>query len=119
MYKYKAKLVRVVDGDTVILKIDLGFQIHVDKRIRLARIDAIERKDDPTRAATYAVEEWFRGTGDEVFVTTYLDKTDVYGRVIGELTQTFLSKDNMGDGVTLSEHMVKLGYAVYKDYGVK
>ena len=38
MYTYKAKLDRVVDGDTVDAYIDLGFDISVHKRIRLAGI---------------------------------------------------------------------------------
>lgn len=119
MYQYKAKLVRVVDGDTVILDFDLGFHTRLEKRVRLARIDAIERKDDPTRAATLAVIEWFKQTKDEAFVRTTLDKEDKYGRVIGEITVTYLGKDNLANDITLSDHMVTLGHAIYKDYGIK
>jgi micrococcal nuclease len=118
MYKYKAKLVRVVDGDTVILDIDLGFHIRCVKRVRFARIDAIERKDDPSRTATLAVISWFEGTQNEVFLTTTLDKTDLYGRVIGEMTQAYVAKVNLGDNPNLSDHMVGLGLASYKDYGI-
>ena len=42
MYKYKCKLVRVIDGDTVDAMVDLGFDIWVKKRIRLAGINAYE-----------------------------------------------------------------------------
>ncbi len=42
MYTYNAKLVRVVDGDTVDLKIDLGFDIWINERVRLKDIDAPE-----------------------------------------------------------------------------
>ena len=44
MYTYKAKLDRVVDGDTVDAYIDLGFDISVHKRIRLAGIDSPESR---------------------------------------------------------------------------
>jgi micrococcal nuclease len=118
VYKYKAKLVRVVDGDTIILNFDLGFQIHVEKRVRLAEIDAVERKDDPERLATIAVQKWFEGTNNECFVSTTLDKTDKYGRVIGVVTQTYIGKDNIADQPNLSYHMVDLGYASFKDYGI-
>lgn len=118
MYQYKAKLVRVVDGDTVILDFDLGFQIHVEKRVRLERIDAIERKDDPERLATIAVQGWFQRTNNECFVTTILDKSDKYGRVIGSVSQTYRSKITAHDNLNLSDHMVALGHAVYKEYGV-
>ncbi len=119
MYQYKAKLVRVVDGDTVILDFDLGFHTRLEKRVRLARIDAIERKDDPERLATTAVKDWLAGTNNEVFIKTTLDKEDKYGRVIGEITQTYVGKSNLADHPNLSEHMVLLGHAVYKDYGIK
>ena len=44
MYTYKAKLDRVVDGDTVDAHIDLGFDITIHKRIRLAGIDTPESR---------------------------------------------------------------------------
>ena len=42
MYQYKATIQRVVDGDTVIADIDLGFDVHVIKRLRIADYDAPE-----------------------------------------------------------------------------
>jgi micrococcal nuclease len=44
MYKYNAKLIRVVDGDTVDALIDLGFDVWVKKRIRLYGINAPETR---------------------------------------------------------------------------
>ena len=44
MYEYKAKLDRVIDGDTVDAMIDLGFDTWVHKRIRLEGIDAPETR---------------------------------------------------------------------------
>ena len=44
MYNYKAKLIRVVDGDTVDVMVDLGFDIWVKKRLRLFGIDAYESR---------------------------------------------------------------------------
>ena len=45
MYHYKAKLVRVIDGDTIDVDIDLGFDVWLKKqRIRLAGIDAPESR---------------------------------------------------------------------------
>ena len=42
MYTYKAKLLRVVDGDTCDAQIDLGFDVSVKKRIRFAGLNAPE-----------------------------------------------------------------------------
>jgi len=44
MQKYKAKLIRVVDGDTIDAEIEIGFDIFVRKRIRLWGIDAPETR---------------------------------------------------------------------------
>ena len=45
MYHYKAKLVRVIDGDTIDVDIDLGFDVWLKRqRVRLAGIDAPESR---------------------------------------------------------------------------
>jgi micrococcal nuclease len=43
MYEYQAKIISVVDGDTVDVEIDLGFKINIHQRIRLAGINTPER----------------------------------------------------------------------------
>ena len=42
MYHYKAVLVRVIDGDTIDVDIDLGFSLTKKERVRLAVIDTPE-----------------------------------------------------------------------------
>jgi micrococcal nuclease len=42
MYRYSAKILRVVDGDTLWLDVDLGFRAHMTIDVRLARINAPE-----------------------------------------------------------------------------
>ena len=42
MYQYKAEVVRIVDGDTIDVVIDLGFKITTNQRIRFARINTPE-----------------------------------------------------------------------------
>ena len=44
MYTYKAKLVKVVDGDTIDVTIDLGFDVSVKKRVRFEGINAPESR---------------------------------------------------------------------------
>jgi len=87
MYTYKAVLDRVVDGDTIDAHIDLGFDITIHKRIRLAGIDTPESR-------TRDLEEKKRGLaskdrliellGDGNFI---LKSKEVgkYGRVLGTL----------------------------------
>ena len=42
MYRYKTKVIRWVDGDTLLCLIDLGFYTHKEERLRLAMIDTPE-----------------------------------------------------------------------------
>jgi len=44
MYEYKAKLLRVIDGDTIDCIIDLGFNVRIKERIRLKGIDTPETR---------------------------------------------------------------------------
>jgi micrococcal nuclease len=44
MYRYKAKLLKIVDGDTIDAEINLGFSILVHKRVRLWKINAPETR---------------------------------------------------------------------------
>ena len=85
MYKYKAKVVRWVDGDTLLCLINLGFYTHKEERLRLARIDAPElRGSDKERGKEVQrnVTERYP-VGTELYVKT--KKLDNYGRFIAEL----------------------------------
>ncbi|HHN73390.1 MAG TPA: thermonuclease family protein, partial [Thermopetrobacter sp.] len=41
-YRYRLRVLRVIDGDTLVARVDLGFETHVVVRLRLAGIDAPE-----------------------------------------------------------------------------
>lgn len=69
MWTYNAEVVRVVDGDTLDLRVDLGFTVHVKIRARLHGVNTPEtygvkkESDEYARgkAATEYVENWLRG----------------------------------------------------------
>ena len=69
MYTYKARLDRVIDGDTIDANIDLGFDITVHKRIRLAGIDTPESR-------TRDLEEKKRGLASKARLIELIDKGD-------------------------------------------
>ena len=72
MYKYNATIVRVVDGDTVDVDIDLGFNMWLrNQRIRLAGIDTPESR-------TKDKEEKFYGIAAKNFLKTLLHEGEVY-----------------------------------------
>jgi len=91
MYQYKAKLVRVVDGDTVDAMIDCGFSTFKKERIRLYGIDAPEsRTRDKAEkkkglAAKARLKELIKEGANEFMVETSIDKKGKYGRLLGKL----------------------------------
>lgn len=60
MWTYRAALVRVIDGDTYELDIDLGFHVTMREHVRLLGIDCPEHGTPEGDAATVAATEWFR-----------------------------------------------------------
>ncbi len=85
MYKYKAKLIRVVDGDTIDAEIDLGFKIYIKERIRLAGIDTPEsrtrnlKEKSWGKAATRRVIELLDVVDGEFLLATELQKKGKLG----------------------------------------
>ena len=110
MYEYKCKILRVVDGDTVDIDIDLGFGIWMHKeRVRMMGIDTPESR-------TRNLEEKVRGKLSKKYLTELLksskklivkthkgSETGKFGRILGEL---------FGNGVNLNLKMCTDGYAV-------
>lgn len=58
LYTYRAEIVRVVDGDTVVANVDLGFNIwRHDEHLRLVGIDTPEHGKDGAKEATEALRQ--------------------------------------------------------------
>ena len=91
MFTYQAKLIEVIDGDTVDLLIDLGFGVHVKERCRLYGIDAPEMPTEAGKAAKAQLESLIGADTGELFVATRKmarkpkEKTDKYGRYLAVL----------------------------------
>jgi micrococcal nuclease len=117
MYKYKAKLVRVIDGDTLDAMIDLGFNTWVKKRIRLSSINAFEtrtRNKEIKRkglAAKARVVEILEQNNNEFLLISHgLGK---YGRCLGELhIEKNYIKSEKYEGKIINELLVEEGHAV-------
>jgi endonuclease YncB( thermonuclease family) len=79
-----AKVVRVVDGDTLVRDLDLGWNLwHRSVRVRLARVDAAEMNTEAGKMAKTQVEAYIAGAGPEVtIVSRGIDK---YGRSLAEV----------------------------------
>ena len=91
MYTYAAKLIDVIDGDTVDLLIDLGFGVHVKERCRLYGIDAPEMPTAQGQAAKAYLESLLGAATGDLHVETVKmprrpkEKTDKYGRYLAVL----------------------------------
>ena len=118
MYEYRARLQRVVDGDTVDLVVDLGFSTFKAERFRLSGINAPESRtkdlEEKTRgkAATKFLEELL-GSGEDLLIETELDKKGKYGRYLCTIyapVQGFTTLQNV------NRMMVNKGHAVFKEY---
>lgn len=102
MYEYKAKVVKVVDGDTIDCDVDLGFYMTARIRFRLARIDTPEVRGEE-RPEGLAAKAWLverlEAVNNEIVVKT--EKTGKYGRWLGEVV---IGEENVNDALVKSGH---------------
>ena len=90
MYEYQATVLRVVDGDTIEVDIDLGFSTVIKKqRVRFKGIDTPETRtrDLVEKEAGLRAKERVEGLcplGSIITLRTTIDKSDKYGRILGE-----------------------------------
>jgi len=114
MYEYRCVILKVIDGDTVDADVDLGFDVHMKMRFRLADIDAPEMRTEEGKI----VRDWLVRTlqvGSTCVVRTNKDRREKYGRYLGSF---FLIHDNNRiDDMSVNEFMVKHGFA--KRWGIK
>ena len=113
---------RVLDGDTIDVTIDLGFDLYKKERVRVAGVDTPEKrtKDDEEKALGYDATHWLeekldaaiKGEEDLVIRTELVGGVGKYGRLLGWLY--------IGDAdLSLNEMMIAEGYAWAYDGGTK
>lgn len=111
---YGARVLNVVDGDTIDLMIDLGFKIHHNIRVRLYGVNTPEsrtkdaaEKEMGLKAKSFT-KDWLDGH-QWVFVNTIPDKNDKYGRILAKI----YSSDQINDPKTacLNTDIIQAGFA--------
>ena len=116
------KINRVVDGDTIDVTIDLGFDLYKKERVRVAGVDTPEKRTrdkeekalgiDATNWLKSKLEEAIKGDDELTIRTELKGGVGKYGRLLGWL---YIGDDN----VSLNEQMIGEGYAWPYDGGTK
>jgi micrococcal nuclease len=111
MYEYHVKKVtNVVDGDTIDVDIDLGFDISFSSRVRLAGIDTPESRttDKVEKALGLESKEYLKkqlkDATSVIIKTEKMNSSEKYGRILGWIYVN-------GDTVSLNDKMINDGYA--------
>ena len=116
------KINRVVDGDTIDVTIDLGFDLYKKERVRVAGVDTPEKRTrdkeekelgiDATNWLKDKLNETIKGDEELIIRTELKGGVGKYGRLLGWLY--------VGDSdISLNEQMITEGYAWAYDGGTK
>jgi len=107
VYEYNCKVKRVVDGDTVDVLIDLGFDVAYASRVRLYGIDTPESRtrDKDEKARGLISKDFLKSWLDKgsVVIRTRKDKKGKFGRILGEM---------IVDDININELMIEEHHAV-------
>jgi micrococcal nuclease len=106
MYTYKAKLVRVINGDTLDIEIDLGFDIIIKQRLKLFGINTPDSKStnvDTKQKGLDVKQRLMDLLTKEFKVETMLNKRGKYGRILGKV---YIVNEN-GNEVCINELLVE------------
>ena len=111
MYEYFVKEVKnVVDGDTIDVIIDLGFDILFASRVRLAGIDTPESRTTDKAEKALGIEakeylkKYLKDAKSVVIRTEKMDSSEKYGRILGWVYVN-------GESESLNNKMINDGYA--------
>jgi micrococcal nuclease len=111
MYTYYVRKVEnVVDGDTIDVLIDLGFDILFSSRVRLAGIDTPESRTSDKAEKALGLEskeylkKFLKDAKTVVIKTEKMDSSEKYGRILGWI---YVNEDT----VSVNDHMINDGYA--------
>jgi len=107
VYEYAVQLVRVVDGDTLKLRVDLGFHLWLSATCRLGRVNCPELLEVHGMEARLLVVGELSAAVSLKIVSRRVDK---YGRCLAEVLYRRLASDRVW--VNLSDLLLERGLAV-------
>jgi micrococcal nuclease len=105
-YRYAAKILRIIDADTIEVDLDLGCDIHTNLTLRLYGINAPEMRTAEGKAAKAYVQIMLP-VDTPVVIETIKDRREKYGRYLAIVWHEFFGNAN--------QHLLDNGYAVPMD----
>ena len=112
MYTYRAKVIKVYDGDTITVEIDLGFNIKITEKLRLIRINTPEVRGEERERGLISRDRLRELIlNKEIIIKTNKDKKGKYGRYLGEV----IYEGEYGT-INVNDWLVNEGLAEYKNY---
>ena len=121
MYEYRCNIVKIIDGDTVDVDIDLGFGVWMkNERVRLYGIDTPESRTRDLEEKKYgllAKSFLIRMLGDEggIVLKTHKDAEGKFGRILGELWRTTDFADKSINDYIIEKHHAVAYHGQSKD----
>tara|TARA_R110000824_G_scaffold274661_1_gene463378 strand:+ start:190 stop:558 length:369 start_codon:yes stop_codon:yes gene_type:complete len=115
MYTYNIELLRVIDGDTIDAKIDLGFDVGIKKRVRFSGVNTPECRTRDLEekakglAAKDRVKQLLEGSNKIKLISHGVGK---FGRCLGELHIDIVDGKESLTLVNVNELLIKEGHAV-------
>lgn len=115
MYEYDIKILRVVDGDTVDVMVDLGFDVWIKNRLRLFGIDApesrtrdLEEKKEGLAATAILESLLTQATQNKTRITIKSHGVDLYGR---SLATIFIHEPYLDEPLDVNAWLLAEGFA--------
>lgn len=123
MFQYEAKVLRVVDGDTLVLDIDLGFFVKIQETVRLARINTPETVGFNAQGINDPAKNYiFSNCPPGSVVVVNITRKEKYGRWLADVL--FQPGEMNRDAIlrkprNLNDELVQQGFAKLYDGGKK
>lgn len=104
-YVRDAEIVRVIDADTLQVRVDLGWRVHLDGEVRLLHVNAPEKNTTAGRDAIFFVNGLIAQLGPKITLATYSRDPDrSFTRYLAEVA--------LSDGSDLADLLIMNGHGV-------
>ena len=110
VYTYRVKeVVKVIDGDTIDVQLDIGFASYLRKRLRFLGVDTYEVRGDEREKGLLAKARLIEmlGAADQIYVQTVMDSKGKYGRVLA-----WVWVENNGKLTLVNTQLIEEGHGV-------